>query len=277
MKALIFAAGLGTRLRPLTDNQPKALVPVAGMPMLERVILRLKEAGFDDITINIHHLGQQIIDFLEAKKNFDLNIHISDERDLLLDTGGGILKARRWLDGEEPFLVHNADILSDIDLRALYHHHRESGADATLLVSRRKSSRNLLLDDAHRLHGWINRSTGEVKPTDLAYREEEGKLQPWAFGGIHVLSPTLFRHMNRGEWQGKFSIIPFYLSICREARIEGYPQQQEVHWFDIGKPETLAQAEAYLATTPSAGAAPASQSRPAQTGGPTSATCQCHS
>lgn len=277
MKALIFAAGLGTRLRPLTDNLPKALVPVAGTPMLERVILRLKEAGFDDITINIHHLGQQIIDFLEAKENFGLNIHISDERDLLLDTGGGILKARRWLDGEEPFLVHNADILSDIDLHALCHHHRESGADATLLVSRRQTSRYLLLDDAHRLQGWINLATGETKPTGLCGREEEKKLQQWAFGGIHVLSPTLFHRMNRGEWQGKFSIIPFYLSICREARIEGYPQQPEAHWFDIGKPETLAQAEVYLATTPSAGAVPASQSRPAQTGGSTSATCQCHS
>lgn len=277
MKALIFAAGLGTRLRPLTDNLPKALVPVAGTPMLERVILRLKEAGFDDITINIHHLGQQIIDFLEAKENFGLNIHISDERDLLLDTGGGILKARRWLDGEEPFLVHNADILSDIDLRTLYRYHKANKAEATLLVSRRKTSRYLLLDNTHRLQGWINVATGETKPAGLNYREEEEKLQPWAFGGIHVLSPTLFRYMNRGGWQGKFSIIPFYLSICREARIEGYPQQQEAHWFDIGKPETLVQAEAYLATTPSAGAAPASQSRPAQTGEPTSATCQCHS
>lgn len=239
MKALIFAAGLGTRLRPLTDNLPKALVPVAGTPMLERVILRLKEAGFDDITINIHHLGQQIIDFLEAKKNFGLNIHISDERDLLLDTGGGILKARRWLDGEEPFLVHNADILSDIDLRALYHHHRESGADATLLVSRRQTSRYLLLDDAHRLQGWINLATGETKPESPLL--QTSRLEKWAFSGIHVLSPTLFRYMEQRGWNGKFPVIPFYLSICREARIEGYPLKG-FQWFDIGKPETLQEA-----------------------------------
>lgn len=119
MKALVFAAGLGTRLRPLTDHMPKALVPVGGKPMLERVILRLKEAGCNDITINIHHLGEQIIDFIHANQSFGIDIHFSDERGKLLDTGGGIRKARTFLDGGEPFLVHNADILTDVDLRAL--------------------------------------------------------------------------------------------------------------------------------------------------------------
>ena len=120
MKAMIFAAGLGTRLRPLTDHTPKALVSVAGKPMLERVILRLKEAGFNDITVNIHHFGEQIIKFLRANNDFGITIHLSDERDMLLDTGGGIKKARPFLDGNEPFLVHNADILSDINLAELY-------------------------------------------------------------------------------------------------------------------------------------------------------------
>ena len=159
---MIFAAGLGTRLRPLTDHTPKALVSVAGKPMLERVILRLKEAGFNDITVNIHHFGEQIIEFLRANNDFGITIHLSDERDMLLDTGGGIKKARPFLDGNEPFLVHNADILSDINLAELYRHHRESNAEATLLVSQRQTSRYLLLDDANRLHGWINKSTGET-------------------------------------------------------------------------------------------------------------------
>ena len=120
MKAMIFAAGLGTRLRPLTDNMPKALVPVAGKPMLQHVIERMKAAGFNDITINIHHFGEQIIDFVQANQQFGITIHISDERGELLDTGGGIKKARPFLDGDEPFLVHNADILTDVDLHKLY-------------------------------------------------------------------------------------------------------------------------------------------------------------
>ena len=145
MKAMIFAAGLGTRLRPLTDHTPKALVPIAGKTMLERVILRLKDAGFNDITINIHHFGEQIIEFLRTHNDFGATIHISDERDRLLDTGGGIKKARPFLDGNEPFLVHNADIICDVDLAELYRHHRESNAEATLLVSERQTSRYLLL------------------------------------------------------------------------------------------------------------------------------------
>ena len=239
---MIFAAGLGTRLRPLTDHTPKALISVAGKPMLERVILRLKEAGFNDITVNIHHFGEQIIEFLRANNDFGITIHLSDERDMLLDTGGGIKKARPFLDGNEPFLVHNADILSDINLAELYRHHRESNAEATLLVSQRQTSRYLLLDDANRLHGWINKSTGEVKPAGFDYRET--KYRELAFGGIHIISPSLFHLMDDGQWDGKFSIIPFYLSACTKVHIQGYPLQGFL-WFDIGKPETLAQAEEY--------------------------------
>ena len=242
MKAMIFAAGLGTRLRPLTDHTPKALVSVAGTPMLERVILRLKEAGFNDITVNIHHFGEQIIEFLRANNDFGITIHLSDERDMLLDTGGGIKKARPFLDGNEPFLVHNADILSDINLAELYRHHWESNAEATLLVSQRQTSRYLLLDDANRLHGWINKSTGETKPEGFSFQERQYKKM--AFGGIHVISPSLFRYMESRQWEGKFSIIPFYLSVCETACIQGYPLQDR-RWFDIGKPETLAKAEEY--------------------------------
>lgn len=242
MKAMIFAAGLGTRLRPLTDNMPKALVPVAGQPMLQRVILRLKAAGFDDITVNVHHFGEQIIEFLRANDSFGATIHISDERSELLDTGGGIKKARPWLDGNEPFLVHNADILSDIDLAAFYRLHQESNAEATLLVSRRNTSRYLLFDNDYQLHGWTNKSTGEVKPEGFTY--EPASLQELAFGGIHVISPSLFRCMDDDRWTGKFSIIPFYLSVCRKVVIKGYPLQ-DARWFDIGKPETLKEADEY--------------------------------
>ena len=242
MKAMIFAAGLGTRLRPLTDHMPKALVPVAGKPMLERVILRLKEAGFNEIMVNIHHFGEQIIDFLRAHDNFGTEIHISDERGMLLDTGGGIKKARPFLDGQEPFLVHNADILTDIDLAGLYRHHLESDAESTLLVSERKTSRYLLFDDDYHLHGWINKSTGETKPEGFSFQERQYKEM--AFGGIHVISPSLFRYMESRQWEGKFSIIPFYLSVCETACIQGYPLQDR-RWFDIGKPETLAKAEEY--------------------------------
>lgn len=245
MHAMIFAAGLGTRLRPLTDNMPKALIPVAGKPMLERVILRLKEAGFNNITINIHHFGEQIIDFLRSNNNFGINIQISDERARLLDTGGGILKARPFLDGNEPFLVHNADILSDLDLAAFYKHHLDSNAEATLLTNHRKTSRYLLTDAQNRLCGWTNLSTGEVLPKELNYPSKQYQLQ--AFGCVHVLSPSIFNYMGNKYWNDKFSIIPFYVNICQEARIESYPIDSE-NWFDIGKPETLAKAETYYSS-----------------------------
>ena len=162
---MIFAAGLGSRLKPLTDSMPKALVPIAGRPMLEHVILKLKASGFTEIVINIHHFGEQILDFLKANDNFGLTIHISDEREQLLDTGGGVRKACTFFEhSDEPFLVHNVDILSDVDLKELYDYHLQNGSVATLLASRRKTSRYLLFDTDRRLCGWINKDTGQVKP-----------------------------------------------------------------------------------------------------------------
>ncbi|MDL2306049.1 nucleotidyltransferase family protein, partial [Bacteroides sp. OttesenSCG-928-D19] len=242
MKALIFAAGLGTRLKPLTDTLPKALIPVGGKPMLEHVILKLKASGFDELVINIHHHGQQIIDYLESMNNFGLNIHVSDERDYLLDTGGGIKHARKFLDGNEPFLVHNADILSDVDIKQLYEHHchlhGRARQDATLLVSRRKSSRCLLFDKENRLHGWQNLETGEVKSPGPHFNPS--MYNAYAFSGIHVISPTIFEWMD--AWTGKFSIINFYLAICAWANIRAYPLDN-LQLLDIGKPETLVKAE----------------------------------
>lgn len=244
MKAMIFAAGLGTRLKPLTDHMPKALVPVAGRPMLEHVILKLKAAGFNELVINIHHFGEQILDFLRANQNFGLTIHISDERDCLLNTGGGIRKAEPFFRGNEPFLVHNVDILSDTDLKALYEYHRQSGNDATLLASRRKTVRYLLFDDEKRLCGWINKDTLQTKPEGFAYNPEHHR--EYAFSGIHVISPSLFHYMDE-RWTGKFSIMDFYLQTCHEARIGGR-LTDTLRLIDIGKPETLTQAEEFLAS-----------------------------
>lgn len=244
MKAMIFAAGLGTRLKPLTDHMPKALVPVAGRPMLEHVILKLKAAGFNELVINIHHFGEQILDFLRANQNFGLTIHISDERDCLLDTGGGIRKAEPFFRGNEPFLVHNVDILSDTDLKALYEYHRQSGNDATLLASQRKTVRYLLFDDEKRLCGWINKDALQTKPEGFAYNPEHH--HEYAFSGIHVISPSLFHYMDE-QWTGKFSIMDFYLQTCHEARIGGR-LTDTLRLIDIGKPETLTQAEEFLAS-----------------------------
>jgi len=237
---MIFAAGLGTRLKPLTDHMPKALVPVAGKPMLEHVIGKLKASGFDEIVIDVHHFAQQIIDFLKANNNFGIKIWISDETDELLDTGGGIKKAASYFD--KPFLVHNADILSNVDLKAMYDYHLTSDNDATLLVSPRKTVRYLLFDEQNHLQGWVNKDTLQTKPEGFVYQPEVQK--EYAFGGIHIISPTLFNYM-RDDWTGKFPIMDFYLKTCHEARIGGYVKE-DLQLIDIGKPDTLAKAEDFI-------------------------------
>lgn len=241
MKAMIFAAGLGTRLKPLTDHLPKALVPVAGKPMLEHVILKLKASGCTEMVINIHHFGEQIIDFLQAHQHFGITIHLSDERDCLLDTGGGILKASSFFTGNEPFLVHNVDILSNIDLKALYDYHLHNGNDATLLVSSRQTTRYLLFDSTAQLCGWVNKTNGQTKPEGFTCNPEIHT--EYAFSGIHVFSPSLFPYMKE-EWQGKFSIMDFYLQTCQKVQIGGYIEKH-LQLIDIGKPDTLTQAEQF--------------------------------
>lgn len=244
MKAMIFAAGLGSRLKPLTDTMPKALVPVAGRPMLEHVILKLKASGFIEIVINIHHFGEQIIDFLNANNHFGLTIHISDERDCLLDTGGGIKKARIFFENsDEPFLIHNVDILSDTNLKDLYNYHLQNGGMATLLASKRKTSRYLLFDGKKRLCGWINKDTEQVKPANFLY--DKKLYQEYAFSGIHVLSPPIFQLMDSSCWEGKFSIMDFYLATCRIGIFNGF-LKENLELIDIGKPETLVTAEDFI-------------------------------
>ena len=231
MKAMIFAAGTGSRLKPLTDHTPKALIPIGGKPMLEHVILKLKSSGFDQIVINIHHLGNQIVDFLEANNNFGVRIEISDESDYLLDTGGGIKKATSLLCGNEPFLIHNVDILSNVDLKKLYDTHVQTNPLATLLVSQRNTSRYLLFNKENRLCGWRNHETGEVKSYYPYFDPDQHN--EYAFSGIHVLSPKILELME--EWTGKFSIINFYLAICAKTDIRAY-MADNLKLLDIGKP-----------------------------------------
>ena len=240
MKAMIFAAGLGTRLRPLTNDRPKALVEVGGVAMLERVITRLKSHGITEIVINIHHFGEKIIEFIKENNNFGITIHISDERDLLLDTGGGILKAQQWLDGNEPIIIHNADILTDFDLHKMVEQHINSNADARLLVADRKTARYFYIGENNRLNGWTNISTGEVKPADYIALNTD-KLR--AFGGVHIVSSSIFSELQNYSTEPKFSITPFYIDRCKDLKIMGYTPNEKYQWHDIGKIESIAIAE----------------------------------
>ena len=243
MKAMILAAGLGTRLKPWTLEHPKALVPVGGVPMLERVIGRLRDEGYDDIVVNIHHFGDQIIDFVKSK-DFGVRISVSDERGRLLDTGGGILYADSLLGGD-PVLVHNVDILSNANLRNLMDVHMKGEAAATLLVSDRDSSRKLIFDERMELKGWHNVEKDLWRPSDIVQLVGEGLPKPWkekAFSGIYVMSGKMREEMRSLFSDAPFPIMDYFLSEKRRERVEGY-LSVELELIDIGKPETLAKAE----------------------------------
>ena len=240
MKAMIFAAGLGTRLKPITDSIPKALVPINGKPLLQLIIEKLKKSGFDEIIINIHHFPDQIINFLKANSNFGIRIEVSDERDELLDTGGGIRKAAWFFDDGKPFLVHNVDILSNIDLKVLYNQHVRTNSLATLVVSERDTFRYLLFDENRRLNGWINEKTGETKPANLDKIEFYNKL---AFSGIQMLSPQVFQLMEK--LQPKFPIMDFYLNNAATKTINGFVPV-DFNMLDVGKLNILDEAERFL-------------------------------
>lgn len=247
MKAMIFAAGLGTRLGDITREKPKALVEVGGEPMLKRVILKLKSADVTDMVVNVHHHGEAIIDYLNANNNFGISISISDERDQLLDTGGGLLKARGFLEGHEPILIHNADILTDFDIQEMVRAHSLSESDATLLVANRSTSRYLLFDRNMRMIGWKNVKTGEVRsPFENLMKNQgcfEKEIQPLAFGGVHIVNPSIFPMLASYTDEAKFSITPFYTDSCAALRIKGYLPSQKYNWIDIGKPDSLTAAE----------------------------------
>lgn len=241
--AFIFAAGLGTRLKPLTDHMPKALVPYHGEPMLKSLILKLKDSGFERIIINIHHFADMIEQYVRQNGSFGLEIILSDERDLLRDTGGGIRHiSGLFHEDDTPFLVHNCDIISNIDLRSFYEMHINDSSLATLVVNRRETSRYLLFDDCMKLKAWVNMNTGEVKsPDPKCYIKPSSELleefSPRAFNGIHLISPRIFRYME--NWPERFSIIDFYLSICEKESVRSWTAPSELYFKDIGKLSSL--------------------------------------
>ena len=273
---MIFAAGLGTRLKPLTDTMPKALVRVGGEPLVKRVILNLAAAGVERIVVNVHHFAGQIIDYLKDNDNFGLDIRISDETAGLLETGGGIKKAAPLFDPAAPILIHNVDILSNVDLQEFYQiasrseegkvkneegrvksEESEGGSekgkekseesnccdavDAVLLVSWRKTKRYLLFNDDMKLVGWTNIDTGEVRSPYPELNPKECRM--YAFAGIHALSPRLLKMMD--QFPDRFGIIDFYLKACATHNIKGYVKD-DLKLMDIGKLDTLAQAEEFL-------------------------------
>ena len=239
MQAMIFAAGLGTRLKTITDHMPKAMVSVGGKPLIKHVIDKLENAGTERIVVNVHHFASQITDYLNENNNFNLDIRISDESEKLLDTGGGIKKAAPLFDPQSPILIHNVDILSNVDLKKLY---AMASGDALLLVSERKTKRYLLFNDDMQLVGWTNIETGEVKSPYPNL--DPKKCMMYAFAGIHVLSPRLFRMMNE-EFPDKFGIIDFYLKACATHSIKGY-RKNDLKLLDVGKLDTLKEAEEFM-------------------------------
>ena len=232
MQAMIFAAGLGTRLKPLTDTIPKALVEVCGETLLQRTIERLKACGVKSMVINVHHFAQTIVDYLQANNNFGVEIAVSDESQLLLDTGGGLKKAAQLFSPTANILIHNVDIISNVDLQAFYAHQAQS--DALLLVSQRETKRYLLFNDDMRLVGWTNVETGEVRSPYPTLNPQTCKKL--AFAGIHSFSPKLFKKMVK--YPAKFGIIDFYLDQCAQNDIRGY-EQQGLQLLDVGKLNTL--------------------------------------
>lgn len=234
---MIFAAGLGTRLRPITDTMPKALVPINGQPLLHHLLVKLQQAGCTYAVINAHHFAEQIKAYV-ATHDYGMQIEISDESEKLLDTGGGLRHASRLLEGDEFILVHNADILSNIDFNLLLAAHTPDRL-ATVVTSKRETSRYLYFDADNHLRGWCNIKSGECKPQHL----DVSQLQKAAFAGIHVISPRIFSLMK--PLPDKFSIIDFYLQMMSEHTIAGYTPQ-DFAMLDVGKIDSLAAAEEFI-------------------------------
>ncbi len=233
MKAMILAAGLGTRLGKLTEEMPKALVKVNGKPMLEHTIEYMKSYRINEIIVNVHHFGEQVIDFLQKKKNFGIRIEISDERDMLLDTGGGLMKASWFFDDGKPFLVHNVDVLSKTDLNKLEKYHTLNKELATLVVKKRETARYFLIDKNQVLCGWRNKKSGD----EIIVRYAE-KLTEVGFSGIQLINPAVFELCKK---TGKFSLTEMYLELGEEHKIVAY--NDSALWFDMGRPENIVEAE----------------------------------
>ena len=256
MKAMIFAAGLGTRLKPLTDTLPKALVPLAGKTLLQWQIEKLKAAGIRDIVVNIHHFPDMIINYLKDNDNFGCNIQVSDERDMLLETGGGLRKAEALLGSEvqefrssnEGILICNVDILSNIDIPTLLQAYNPNEM-GVVVVSERETQRYLLFNEENRLCGWTNIATGEVRPTSFASSPNSLIASQLAFSGMQVLNPRIFDCMDevvkqKGE---KFSLIDLYLSIAEKEILRAYiPENYRM--MDVGKIDQISEAESFASS-----------------------------
>ena len=237
MKAMILAAGLGTRLHPLTASKPKALVEIHGITLLELLLQKLKKSGIRQIIVNVHHFAEQIIDFLKQNHNFDLDIQISQEPELL-DTGGGLKKAAWFFNNEESFLLHNVDVFSDIDLEHFQNMHLQSGALASLAVRTRKSNRYFLSDAQNNLCGWES----IAPPSKKIVRPPVGNIKQVSFMGIHIISPGIFSYMPASN---KFSIIDLYLDAAAKFNINTIDCQQN-KWMDLGTPENIQNALNYF-------------------------------
>ena len=252
--AFIFSAGLGTRLKPLTDTMPKALVPLAGKSLLQWQVEKLREAGITDIVVNVHHFPDMIIDAVRANDGWGTHITISDERDCLLDTGGGLRKAGSLM-GNGPVLACNVDILSNIDIKALVAHYEETGV-SQLVVSERQTQRYLLFDEQNYLRGWTNIATGETKPSSLqgeelrsierpedGRRTSGGRLRHLAFSGMQILNEDVLSRLQQME-ETKFSLIPFYLDIMKEVPLHAYVPEN-YRMMDVGKIDQITEAELF--------------------------------
>jgi N-acetyl-alpha-D-muramate 1-phosphate uridylyltransferase len=234
MQAMILAAGLGTRLRPITDTKPKALVEVGGIPMLEITIRYLKKYGVNRIIINLHHFPDQILDFVKAKSNFGIEVLFSDESEALLETGGAIKKARHLIDPDVPFLLMAVDILTDTDIAGMMNYHQLHKPLVTLAVKDRPTSRSLLFNDSMRLSGWRNNQTGQLKGID----SDKG-FTALGFSVIHIIEPAIF---NLIKEEGAFSIIDLYLRLMKEHKIIGFRQDLST-WLEFGRIETIRELE----------------------------------
>jgi len=238
MRAMILAAGLGTRLKPLTDSTPKALIKIKEHTLLELQIKKLKAEGFDRIIINVHHFANVIKKYLEINNYFNCSIDISDESEKLLDTGGGLKKASHFFSDDNPFLVYNVDILSNISLKKLMEFHLISGSMATLAVQNRESSRKFLFNKNNTLCGWMNEKSGEK----IITKQEQSELFPSSFSGIQVVDPKIFKYFPD---KNIFSLVDLYLSVAKKEKIISYAHNED-EWMDIGKIENLNQAESFI-------------------------------
>lgn len=244
MKAMILAAGLGTRLRPLTNDRPKALVEVGGRTLLEITLTRLHQCGIRDVIINLHHFAEMVIGYLQSHNNFGMHIEISREDELLLDTGGGLKKASWFFQSqsgrEEPFLLHNVDVISNIDFKQMLSAHESNKALATLAVQNRETSRYLLFDESLRFCG---RKSGRDGKAELVRAVQNPEAL--AFSGVHVISPRLLTMMSE---QGVFSIIGVYLRLSQRGEsICGF-SADDYYWRDLGRPEQVSQAASDFAS-----------------------------